>query len=212
MRWDEGVSWYADLSVAPVGLVVPLQYVRDDHIRAASDASDDSRIQRAIFSAQSQCERFTGRALLPQTWKLVLDRFPKSGTILLPYPPLIEVTQIQYQDADDVTQTLATTIYSVVRQTGERARRSVVDRIQDQTWPTTYRRRDAVTVTFRAGYVEVAGASPEVANVPDPLKEGIAMRAAEYYKQRTDSVMGVAVTLLPATVSSRTIWHDFKVY
>lgn len=211
-RWDQGVCWFLDEVTPPDGLPVDVAYVRDKHLRVTTDTAEDDRILRAITTATGQAQHFTGRSLVPQTWEVVLNRFPSSGVIVLPRPPLIEVVQITYQDENDATQTLATTVYRVVRQSGPHARPSWVDRIADQSWPGTFQRRDAVRVQFRAGYVEDPSVSPEVVSVPGGLKEGIAMRAAELYKQRSDSVIGFGITVTPAVVASRSLWHDFKVY
>ena len=212
MKWDDGLAWYLDLVTAPADLAVELGYVRDNHLRVTTDQEEDTRIQRAIVTATAQAERFTARAIVPQTWALILSGFPASGTVELPLPPLIEVSSITYQDIDDAQQTLGTGVYSVVRQDGPHARRSWIDLVTGQSWPGTYARRDAVTVNFRAGYLETVGASPEVTKIPDGIQEGIAMRAAEYYKQRSDSVLGVGVTVGPALMGSRQLWHEFKVY
>lgn len=211
--WDYGVRWYTDLITSPDSddLVVTLAYVRDQHLRITNGTAEDTRITQAIKAATGQAEHFMQRALLPQTWALVLDRFP-CWEMLIPRPPLMEVTSIVYVDDDGVEQTRAASLYHVVRQVGPKARRSTIEPVYGETWPSTRRQRDAVTVTYRAGYVETVGASPEVVNVPEEIKEGIAMRASEFYKQRSDSVIGFGITVTPAIVASRNIFHDFKTY
>lgn len=211
--WDYGVRWYTDLITAPDSddLVVSVAYVRDNHLRITNGSAEDAAITQKILAATEQAEHFTQRALLPQTWALVLDRFP-CWEIRLPRPPLMEVTSIVYTDDDGVAQTLNSSLYRVVRQLGPKARRSTIEPAYGETWPSAREQRDAVTITYRAGYVETVGASPEVANVPESIKEGIAMRAAEFYKQRSDSVVGFGITVAPAIVASRNLWHDFRCY
>jgi len=211
MSWDRGVSWYTDLSSPPSGDVVNLAYMRDLHLRAVNDSNEDPKIQRALDSATAQAEHFMGRAILDQTWLLVLSGFPASGQITLPYPPLVSVTSIAYTDENGDAQTLATSEYDVRRLRGPNAGRSWIDRAYNVTWPATRVQRDAVTVTFRAGYIDT-DVSPEVENIPEAIREGIAMRAAELYKQRSDSIIGVGITSSPAMVASRNLWHDYKVY
>ena len=212
MSWDAGVQWFLDQIAGPGDdLVVSLAYVRDQHLRVTNDDAEDEKITQAIRTATHQGEHYTQRAFLPQTWALVLDCFP-AGEIVLPLPPLMDVTSVVYVDTDGVTQTLAVDSYRVVRQRGPKCRRSWLTPVYDETWPSTRAQRDAVTITYRAGYVVEPGVSPEVTNVPEDLKEGIAMRAAELYKQRSDSVLGFGITVSPAIVASRRIWSDFKVY
>ena len=69
-----------------------------------------------------------------------------------------------------------------------------------------------IAVTFRAGYVEDLNESPEVLNIPEDLLEGICMRAASYYNHRSDSIVGQGFTVQAATISSTTLWADYKVY
>ena len=208
--WDDRTRWYLDQVTAPSGTAINLHYLKSQHLRLTSSAAENDRLTQAINAATLQCEYLTGRAILPQTWALVLDRFPPR--IEIPKPPLMSVTSIQYVDVDGATQTLGGSIYSVKRQYSERCRRSVIDLAYDQDWPETRPQRDAVTVTFRAGYVEDPDGSPEVVDVPADIQDGIAMRAAELYKQRSDSVIGFGVTVTPAIVASRNLWDAYRVF
>lgn len=210
MRWDDGVCWHANLVTPPREEPVTLEYIRDQHLRSPNASLEDDRISRAIRSATSQCEHETQRALMPQRWSLVLSRFPCRG-IVLPRPPLIEVESIAYVDSDGATQTMDEAAYRVIRKTGPKCRRSVIEPLSNAVWPSTRLQLDAVTVTFRSGYVE-DGISPESAAVPEDLLEGIGMRAAEYYKQRSDSISGLGMTVNRAIVASHTLFQDYKVY
>lgn len=209
--WDDGVEWYLDQVAVPTGLAIDVAYFAEQHLRIPLSGAESARLTRAIEASTQQAERMLERSLLPQTWDLVMDRFPFLF-IELQRPPLISVTSVQYVDEDGDTQTLDSSQFRVIQQTGPRARRSWIERDEDVTWPVTRRQSDAVTVTYRAGYVETIGASPEVTKVPEAILEGIAIRAAEFYKQRSDSVIGFGVSVHPAIVASRNLWHDFKVY
>lgn len=210
MRWDDGVCWHENQVTAPTEMPVTLAFVRDSHLRTPNATLEDAWITRAIAAATSQCEYETQRALMDQRWTLVLSRFPCRG-IVLPRPPLIEVESIQYVDTDGTTQTLAEAAYRVIRKAGPKCRRSVIEPAYDTTWPATRCQLDAVTVTFRAGYVDDS-VSPEESIVPEDLRQAIGMRAAEYYKQRSDSVMGPGMTLQRAIVASQSLFQDYRVY
>jgi len=206
-QWDAGITWFSDVLEAPTEDPVPLEYVRDHHLRSPNGTAEDDRIRRAIKAATSQAEHYMQRAIVPQTRVLVMDGFP-SAEILIPFPPLIEVVSVVYVDGDGAEQTVDAASYQVSRQSGPKARRSRIRLASGQSWPSTASQQDAVTITYRAGYV--TGGSPEVANVPEDLQESIAMRAAEFYKQRSDSV--IDATVESAMVTSRHIWADYKVY
>jgi hypothetical protein len=139
-----------------------------------------------------------------------MNRFP--CRIELAKPPLIEVLSITYIDSNGDVQTMDEADYHVVRKVGPKCRRSVIELVEGGSWPSTRLQADAVTVTYRAGYVEEPGVSPEVTNVPDDLLEGICMRAASYYAHRSDSIVGQGFTVQAAIISSKTIWADYRVY
>jgi len=211
MRWDDGVSWYLDVIEPPDSEPVTLEYLRDQHLRTPNENVEDERIERALKAATQQCEQYTQRALVPRTLAMILTRFP-SCRIVLEMPPLIEVVSITYVDENGDQQTLDPSVYHVVRKVGPKCRRSFIELVQGQSWPTTLAQSDAVAVTFRAGYVEDLNESPEVLNIPEDLLEGICMRAASYYAHRTDSIVGQGFTVQAATISSTTLWADYKVY
>jgi uncharacterized phiE125 gp8 family phage protein len=107
-----------------------------------------------------------GRALVRQTWKMVLDRFPYDwdGAIVIPLPPLISIDEIKYVDVAGNTQTLDTSKYSLL--VGEPARLSPAP---GSTWPDVQCRFDAVEITFTAGYGAAGG------DVPEPIRSAIAL-------------------------------------
>lgn len=142
-----------------------------DEARSACRVPDDigetdPEIDLAIASARWMAENITGRQLITATWKLSLDKFPPyhrtrferhKDTIELPRPPCQSVTSVTYYDADDVQQTLSTSLYEVDYGT-EPARLRPVD---GETWPDTYPRLNAVEITYVAGYGDGIEAMPE---------------------------------------------------
>jgi len=123
-----------------------------------------------------------GRSLRPATWELRLPSFgahthlgfyhhyydtgahPVGLEIGLPYPPLISVDSVKYDDGDGVEQTLtADTDYRVFG-IGS-ARQARVEPAFQGSWPTGARFDDeAVRIRFTAGYATAA---------PDPLPGAI---------------------------------------
>src|SRR5262245_51885551 len=93
-------------TVEPITLTEAKAHLRVDH------TADDTLIAMYIAAARTDCEEWTARAFVAQTWELVLDEFP-DDEILLPRPPLQSVESIKYDDADGLEQTLATTEYAV---------------------------------------------------------------------------------------------------
>jgi len=78
------------------------------------DGSDqDTYIGTLITAARRTIERITNRALVTQTWDLVLDEFPLGDTLEVPYPPLQSITSITYTDDDGTSYTFAASNYIV---------------------------------------------------------------------------------------------------
>jgi len=135
------------------------------HLRLDSDVEID-RVGDLIVSAREDLDGpagWLGRAIMPQTWDLTVDRFPdRCGmmnftpqlgdlSIEIPLPPLQSVTSIGYIDQNGDAQTLATTVYRVV---ADSLPGKVILR-QNQSWPLTIREPAAVTIRFVAGYAKV---------------------------------------------------------
>lgn len=117
--------------------------------------------------ARERCERLTDRALISQQWKLSLDKWPCEYLIRIPKPPLISVQTVKYADLNTgVMTTLASSQY-YVDTTVEPATISpaTLGNGVYAIWPVIRVQKNAVEVTFTAGY----GTSPD--NVPSEIKE-----------------------------------------
>jgi uncharacterized phiE125 gp8 family phage protein len=137
-------------------------------------ADTDEGIRDLINAATVHAERFLGRALITQTWDLMLDGFP-CGEILVPKAPLQSVTSIQYVDTNGATQTLSASDYQVsIDQNGPGRIRPAYGK----TWPSARCQMDAVTIRFVAGY----GAN--YAKVPYSIRQGMLLLIADWYENR----------------------------
>lgn len=169
---------------------ITLQQAKDWGIVETS-AYDDG-IEDKIKSAREWVEGYIGRALVAQTWRTRLDRFPTGPTredriLRLNRSPLQSVTSISYYDTDGNSQTLATAYYDVDTDS-EPAR---IAEAYGYNWPDTYPRINAVTITSVHGY-EGTGDSPlDLTNIPQAIKDAIAILVAELYQNRERSIIGV---------------------
>lgn len=201
------VSWHLELVEPPTMEPITATEVLTDHLRSANISEEQPYVERLLKTARIMAERSTRRALMPQTWALVMDRFPY-GEILVPRPPLLSIVSIDYIDTEGVEQTLAADQYQVSRATGPRAGRGRIRPAYGLSWPTTRSQMDAVTVTFEAGYESVG--SPASPDVPDDIVHGMLLVIGELYKQRSESVH--AFNQNPALIRARDIWVGYRVY
>src|SRR5262245_32745258 len=171
-------------TVEPLTLAETKQHLRVDH------DDDDDLIAAYIAAAVSYCDGeygFLGRALVTQTWELVLDNFPLHE-IKIPLPPLQSVESIKYDDSAGDEQVVATDSYWVDAA-------SEPGWIVPATagWPTAVLDAvNSVRVRFVAGYDPTTDSPPDYrANVPRAVKQAMLLQVGQFYQQREDVVIGV---------------------
>lgn len=173
-----------ELITAPTVLPVTLTDAKT-HLRVV-DTDDDAYIDGLIVAATERAESFTERPFITQTWAAHLDRFP-GYVVRLPLPPLQSITSITYHDTADAEQTLVASDYYVDNKSNP-ARVIPVD-----SWPATYARPNAVTITMVVGY----GVAP--VDVPQTIRQAILLMIGDMFENREESVIGTTVSALPIT-------------
>lgn len=185
-------------SVEPLTLAQAKAHLRVDH------SDDDAMIGMLLAAARQHIDGrdgWLGRALVTQTWELVLDSFPggcagaNSGPeIKIPIPPLQSVTSISYDNADGDPTVLPADTYTVDT---DSAPGWVVPN-SDSPWPTTFNAINAVRIRFVAGYAPSTDSPPDLrANVPAPIKAAILLMLGTLYENRETIVIGQSAVTLP---------------
>lgn len=152
-----------------------------EHLRLETDGTnpDDDVVAGLIAVAREYVERYSGRALITQTWELALDGFPSCDYIALPYPPLQSVTSVKYYDTDETEATFSSGDYYV--DTYSEPGRVVLG--YGEVWPTeTLRTANGVIIRYIVGYGDAAS------DVRDRYNQAIKMVAAHLYENREDSL------------------------
>lgn len=143
------------------------------------DTSHDARILRLIRAARLQAEAHTGMRAMTQTVRLELDTFPDDDEIDLGVYPVQSITSVQYDDTNNVQQTLTSGTHFYSDITGLAPRILPVD-----SWPDTKDGKPgAVRITMVVGYT-----SADL--VPEDFSQAILLRMAELFDQTTESVQG----------------------
>lgn len=157
-----------------------------DHLRVTS-TDEDSLIGRLIVVARQAVERRLGRALITQTLDYTLDAFPTGDVIELPRPPLRSVTSVKHTPDGGVETTFASASY-LVDTTGNPGR---IVLAVNQSWPSDLlQAANGVVIRFVAGY----GAAPT--DVPEPIRQALAVHLGTLYEHREALVAGTIVTPL----------------
>lgn len=173
----------------PVAEPVSLNEARM-HLRIITDSADeaphpeDAYVASLIAAARQGAEHITGRALMLQTLELALDAF--EPVIVLPRPPFVSLSSIQYIDPDGALQTVADGAWQVDGHS-EPARLMPP---YGESWPATRNQPNAVRIRYQAGYADAK-------SVPDQFKSWMLLRVGMLYENRESAVIGVLLTELP---------------
>lgn len=166
-------------SAEPVTLTEAKLHLRVD------DNADDVLIGALITAARQHAEHDTRRALVTQTWKLVLDRFP-DGEVTLDHAPVTGVLSVNYIDPDGVDRTLDASGFKL--DTATEPCRLVP--AYGTTWPDTRCEINAVSILYTCGY-----GAPE--DVPESIKRWMLLRIGALYENREEVLTGRAISLAP---------------
>lgn len=181
---------------APVSLAEAKTHLRVDY------TEDDTLIQSLIDAATARLDGpqgGLGRSLITQTLELRSWCFGV-GSIELPYPPVIAVSSIKYDDTDGAEQTVDTSIYRTV---GIGTYRPRVLLAYNKSWPTARWDAEAVRIKYTAGY----GAAGS--DVPAPIRQAVLLHVGTLYAQRETFVIGQTVAPLPA---AEALLAPFRIY
>ena len=189
-----GVVRVVPPAVEPVSLAEVKAHVRLDE----GMTQDDALLSALIGVARDSAERWLGRALIHQTWRMVCDASPVVGIVELPNPPLVSINHIKTYDDRDGEKVFAAENYYVdpARQPGRIVLRA------GAVWPCAQRAANGFEVEYVAGY----GVTGE--DVPPAIRRGILIHVAALYAERGDrfapdgslgmSMRGRVTEVLPA--------------
>ena len=85
----------------PVSLAEAKLYLRIDQ------DDEDDLIRALVVAARLLVEAASGRMLIDQGWRIVLDRWPAGGVLRLPLSPVRQVTGVRVRDAAGAAAELA---------------------------------------------------------------------------------------------------------
>ncbi len=207
--WDDGMYWHLEQSAdeAPDFDLDPLTvaFVRDQHLRAPNGALENEYIEWLIRASYRQAEKWTNRALIPQTFRLVMSAFPW-GDIYVPKAPLISASSIDYVDSGGAASLAGSPEeFLVITPSGYENKRGRIQPLAGASWPSASS-PDTVTLTFIAGYPIVDG----VAAIPEDINDARLLWIGERFKQR--SLTDHAFNQNKAAIQARAMWMGYRIY
>jgi uncharacterized phiE125 gp8 family phage protein len=178
-------------TAAPAATLVSLEEAKLHCSVDDEDTAQDALINGLIAAATEHLDGYTGilgRALVTQSWRQDYDGF--ESRLRLPLGPIASVSSLTYYDQDNTQQTLSVAAYELLTDGAG----PYITLKSLQTWPGSYRRSAAVSVTF------VAGVEPEA--VPAPIKTAILLMVGHWFANREAVNVGNIVSELPMAVDA----------
>lgn len=152
-------------------------------------------IQSYVSAVRMYCENYQRRAYITQEWRLVLDAFPRTNTIMLPRPPLQSVEEVAYKDKDGDLHVFDD--YEVDKSSEP----GCLFLPPGQRWPdVSLFPKAAVFIEFISGYGD-----PQ--DVPENIKQAIRLLCSQWYEYRETVVVGKAVNKIPFS-SDVLLWQE----
>jgi len=168
-----------DPTAEPVTLVEVKAHLRLDH-----DGEDDL-LNGLIRAAREDVERAAGLALLEQSWRLVLDQWPREGCVAVPLHPVREILSVTAYGSEGEGTVIGPSGY----QTDTISRPA---RLHFDGPPGALRALNGIEIDFVAGFGEAA------TDVPDLLRRAIILLVAHWYEFRTSYGPGDQPVSYPA--------------
>ncbi|MBC2884736.1 phage head-tail connector protein [Ochrobactrum sp. CM-21-5] len=135
-----------------------------------STETEDEILQRLIATARELIEAETGLSLIEQTWRLRVDRWPRSGRLAIFKYPVKAVTAVVAYKPDGTAISFSPEEF--VLHHGKRPQRLYMAQYPDAS------SFEGIEVDFIAGFGETG------VDVPDALKQAILTLVAHLYEKR----------------------------
>ncbi len=159
------------------------------HLRI-DGADEDTLIASLILTSRLHVETALGLALLTQSWRLTLDRWPCEKDLELPLRPLQTIDAVRVFPAEGAATVIAPANYiaDAASVPPRLVRTGVI-------WPQPGKAANGIEIDFTAGY----GAAP--AQVPAPIRQALLLLIAHWYERRDPIEVGSPDTVIPEAVS-----------
>ncbi len=154
-----------------------------------AQTGEDTLIDVYISAARQHFEQETGRQIMTATRELWLDAFPIHHEIELPWPPLLTVTSVTYDDIGGTEQVLDPARYRVLAPAGPYCQRGRIAIPLTEVWPITAYHAKAVRIRFVCGYGAVPG------DVPELIKGALYQLVGDAHQYRSVTFEGASTTL-----------------
>jgi uncharacterized phiE125 gp8 family phage protein len=175
-------------AVEPLSLVDAKRFLRVEH------GDDDAIIASLVSAARNHVEALTRNALIVQTWRLVLDRWPDGGRIVPRITPLRSLAAARVFSAANDARMIDPGIFVIDPAAGA---------IAAPGWslPVPGRSIAGIELDIEVGFGAAAS------DVPPTLLQAIRILVAHWYDNRGLIAIGQSVAMMPASVNAMISSH-----
>jgi uncharacterized phiE125 gp8 family phage protein len=166
----------------PVSLAEAKGFLRVD------DEAEDGFIGTLVTAARIHLESVTGRALVEQSWRVVLDAWPEGNVVALPVGPFMALDAITAFDVDDEAHVVP--LAQFVPESGRGPARLFLP-AQVKGMPAM-RQRLGIEIDYRAGYGADATA------VPADLRQAVLSLVGHWFEHRDAVIIAGSGAVVPA--------------
>lgn len=177
------------MTAAPAVEPVPLGAVRA-HLRIDC-ADDDAYLASLVATSRLQIEAALGIALVTQSWRWTIDRWPDADALELPLRPVQSITALSVLTASGSPVVVPPTAY---RLDGDAYPAVIV--ADASSLPDPGPARGGIVVEMVAGFGDMAE------DVPAPLRHATLLLAAHWYECREAGVASGEGARIPDSVSA----------
>lgn len=162
----------------PVSLVEAKAFLRVD------DTAEDGLITTLIGAARLHVEGITGRALLAQSWRVVLDDWPGDRQVKLPVTPFMAITEVTAYDAAGAGH-----LVPLAQFLREPDRLLLPNSVAGMP---VLRERQGIEIDYVAGY----GTEPE--DVPADIRQALLALVAYWHEHRDAVIVAGSGSVVPS--------------
>lgn len=169
--------------VEPISLAQAKNWLRIDH------ADEDELVAALIASARLVVESASGRMLILQTWRLVMDEWP-AGDIVVPLAPVRQIIALRTLSTAGTGVPVPPSSY-VASAIGGQGRVRFLS-----SPPAPQRPIGGIEIDVEIGF------SPNPQGVPETLKTAMRLLVARWYEQRGDVESDGAFECMPPAIAA----------
>ena len=173
--------------------VEPLTLAEAKAFLRVETPDDDNVITALIAGARIHVEAQTRRALITQSWRVVLDAWPQDGRLTIVPAPLQALTAARVYDFEGLAHDVDTQAFVLDKGASVLA---FAPNCGSWAVPQPGRIAAGIELDVTAGYGDAAAA------VPEPLRQAIRLLVAHWYENRGLVTTGVNYSALPQTVAA----------